>query len=83
MSLNNQKPAIVKPSKKELKVYNPATRLHLNEDGVSVVLNKYWRRLIKSGDVVVVEKAIKKVKEVKESKEKKSSRNKEVSNTEE
>lgn len=44
----------LKPSREGLKVYKPETRLHLKEEGETIVLNKYWRRLIKSGDVVVV-----------------------------
>lgn len=58
----------LKPSKKELKVFNPKNGSHLNEDGELVELTTYWRRQIKSGDVVeVVEEKKEKKKQSKKS----------------
>lgn len=47
---------ILKPSKDGLKVFNPATKLHLRKEGDEVVINNYWRRMIGCGDVVEVKK---------------------------
>ena len=44
----------LKPSKKGLKVHNPATKLFLKEDGEHVSNSTYWRRRLKCGDVVEV-----------------------------
>lgn len=60
----------LKPSRPELKVYNPATGLHLKNEGDFIVLNKYWRRLLKAGDV-----EIEKAEEPKPAPKKASSRN--------
>lgn len=54
----------IKPSNPKLKVYDPATGLHIPAEGKEVSSSKYWRRLIKTGDVVaVVEKIFKPKKE--------------------
>lgn len=44
----------LKPSKEGLKVLNPATSLHLPEDGKEVEINSYWRRRLEAGEVVEV-----------------------------
>lgn len=54
--MSESKTEILKPSKPGLKVFNPATGLHLNENGEEIVINLYWRRMKDCGDVVVVKK---------------------------
>lgn len=50
--------------KKDSKIPMPGLKRFLAADGESVVLNTYWRRLLKSGDVLEV-KEIQPVKELK------------------
>ena len=45
----------IKP-REGLKVFNPATMLHLKKDGEDIVLNPYWRRMLKCGDAELVKK---------------------------
>lgn len=45
---------ILKPSKEGLKVFNPATGLHLKPEGEEIHDSLYWRRMQKCGDVVEV-----------------------------
>lgn len=49
----------LKPGK-GLKVFNPATGLHLNSEGEEVSMSNYWRRMINCGDAVEVSPIIKK-----------------------
>lgn len=59
----------VKP-KKGLKVFDPATKLHLTDEGKEVPYSMYWRRMINCGDVEVVrpeKKATKKASKPKKS----------------
>lgn len=44
----------LKPSNNKLKVFNPKNNRHLSNNGELVNLSIYWRRLLKSGDVVKV-----------------------------
>ena len=54
--MNKCQTETLKPSRPGLKVFNPATGLHLKEDGEEVVINLYWLRMKDCGDVVVVKK---------------------------
>ena len=45
---------ILKPGNGDLKVFNPATGLHLNKDGEEVKMSTYWLRMLKCGDAVEV-----------------------------
>jgi len=42
-----------------VKVFNPATKLHIDSEGAEVILSTYWRRIIKSGDVEVIQEKTK------------------------
>lgn len=44
----------LKPKSDDLKVFNPATGLHLVKEGAEVALDNYWRRRLKAGEVVEV-----------------------------
>lgn len=59
---------ILKPSKEGLKVFNPATSLHLKPEGEEVAMSNYWHRMIKCGDVVETKPAPEKKKETSTSK---------------
>lgn len=48
---------VLKPGKDGLKVFNPATGLHLKEKGEEVSMSSYWKRMIKCGDAVEVKPA--------------------------
>lgn len=48
---------MLKPAKDGLKVFNPATGLHLNANGEEISISSYWHRMIKCGDVVEVKPA--------------------------
>ncbi len=57
--------------KKGLKVFNPATKLHLSKDKpINVPESNYWRRRLADGDISIVakEEIKKKVKKSKETK---------------
>ena len=61
----------IKPAKKHYKIPNPKNGFFLRVDGEMVIMDKYWRRLLKAGDVVEVkeeekEKPMKKNKPKKE-----------------
>lgn len=45
----------LKPKSDDLKVFNPATGLHLKNEGEEVAVDNYWRRRLKTGEVVAVE----------------------------
>ena len=51
----------VKP-KEGLKVFNPATKLHIDESGTLIVWSTYWQRRFNDGEIEIVkpEKTIKK-----------------------
>lgn len=55
------KSIIVKP-KKGLKVFNPATKLHIKESGEEIVMSTYWQRRFNDNEIeqVIAEKAPKK-----------------------
>jgi hypothetical protein len=59
---------ILKPSKAGLKVFNPATGLHLKPEGEEVAMSNYWHRMIKCGDAVETAPAPEKKKETQPSK---------------
>ncbi len=46
----------IKPAGHNL-VRNPDTKQHLHKDGDHVVLDQYWRRRIKDGDVKIVDES--------------------------
>lgn len=76
----------IKPTSPKLKVLNPQTNLHIKNDGEQIVLNKYWRRLIKAGDVEIVKAQVEEPKqeEVKaETKKNKTSQTNKIQETEE
>lgn len=54
----------LRPSKPGLKVTNPATNLHLKEEGQLVALTSYWRRRLSCGDVVEVKEQPKQEKKI-------------------
>ena len=57
----------LKPSNDGLKVFNPATGLHLKPDGEEVAMSNYWQRRLLSKEVVECEQLPEK-KNVKDSK---------------
>lgn len=59
---------ILRPSNGDLKVYNPATGLHLKPEGEEVAMSNYWYRRLLSGEVVEVEQFIAPVKKESNSK---------------
>lgn len=60
---------VLKPSREDLKVFDPATKLHLPKEGKKVKLTSYWRRRLSCGDCLEVKEEEKKeeVKQVKKS----------------
>jgi hypothetical protein len=52
----------LRPSKPGLKVSNPATNLHLKDEGEFIALTSYWRRRLNCGDVIEVKEEPKKEK---------------------
>lgn len=46
----------VKPSSKKVKVFDPATKLHLKEEGKEVPKSNYWLRRLRDGDIVEIKK---------------------------
>lgn len=65
------KSVVVRP-KKGLKVFNPATRLHIKESGEEIVISTYWMRRFKDKEIELVEPvvAVKTVKKTKKSSKK-------------
>ena len=64
----------LKPSDKSLKVFDPATKLHLPMEGKKVAKSSYWMRRIADGDVVEAKEPIKKKVIKKESEKNKESK---------
>lgn len=50
----------LKPSNDELKVFNPATGLHLKPEGEEVAMSNYWHRRLLSKEVVECEQFVEK-----------------------
>lgn len=69
----NSKSVMIKP-KRGLKVFNPATKLHLKESGEEIVMSTYWKRRFKDDEIEMVEQA----KPVKKTKTKKTKNIQEV-----
>lgn len=38
-----------------MKVLNPATNLHISEDGTDVVWSTYWKRRLNDGEIEIIE----------------------------
>ena len=62
--MNMNKSVVIKP-KKGLKVFNPATKLHIKESGEEVVVSTYWMRRFREGEIEVIEPAVKLSKKTK------------------
>lgn len=58
---------LIKP-KEGLKILNPVSKLFLGVEGELVDLSTYWKRLIKDGDVFIVESTEEKLIEKQEEK---------------
>ena len=62
--MNMNKSVVIKP-KKGLKVFNPATKLHIKESGEEIVVSTYWMRRFRDDEIEIVEPAVKVSKKTK------------------
>ncbi|MBE9542497.1 MAG: DUF2635 domain-containing protein [Proteobacteria bacterium] len=62
----SNKSIMIKP-KEGLKVFNPATKLHIKESGELIVMSTYWQRRFNDNEIELVKKEVKKKIENKKS----------------